>query len=100
MKARIFERAIVSAGIVALLVLFLPSAAWAHRCGPQTLQVKIGNTVSYAITGSDVIEHQILDKGDPAVAKIDFHRVARFVPTFTQSGDSDKRRAYWSSKDT
>ncbi len=71
MKTRIFGHALLCAGIVAVLALLLPSAAWAHRCGPQTLQVKIGNTVSYAITGSDVIEHQIFDKGDPLVAKIE-----------------------------
>jgi hypothetical protein len=66
-----FERAIVSASIVALLALLSPSAAWAHRCGPQTLKVKKGNTVSYAITGRDYIDYQISDKGDPLVAKIE-----------------------------
>ncbi len=33
MKTQIFERAIVSAGIVALLALLLPSAAWAQGSG-------------------------------------------------------------------
>ncbi len=71
MKTRIFGHALLCAGIVALLALLLPSAAWAHRCGPQTLQVKIGNTVSYAITGRDHIGYQIVGKGKPLVAKIE-----------------------------
>ena len=71
MTTRIFGHALLCAGVVALLALLLPSAAWAHRCGPQTLKVKKGDTVSYALTGSDVIEHHIFDKGDPLVAKIE-----------------------------
>ncbi len=71
MKTRIFGHALLCAGIVALLALLLPSAAWAHRCGPSTLEVKKGNTVDFGITGGDFIEYQILDKGDPLVAKIE-----------------------------
>ncbi len=55
----------------ALLALLLPSAAWAHRCGLGTLEVKKGDTADYGITGSDFIEYQILDKGDPLVATIE-----------------------------
>jgi hypothetical protein len=55
----------------ALLMLLLPSAAWAHRCGAQTLEVKKGNTVDFVIIGDEYIEYQIVDKGDPLVAKIE-----------------------------
>ncbi len=76
MTTRIFGHAVVCAGIVALLALLLPSAAWAHRCGPQTLKVKKGDTIWYVITGSSVasphyIDYHIIDKGDPLVAKIE-----------------------------
>ena len=54
-----------------LLMLLLPSAAWAHTCGPRTLEVKKGNTVDYGITGRDFIEYQILVKGDPLVSTIE-----------------------------
>ena len=54
----------------ALLALLLPSAAWAHICGPQTLEVKKGDTVEWGLNGSDFIEFQIAEKGDPLVAKI------------------------------
>lgn len=55
----------------ALLMLLLPSATWAHTCGSRTLEVKKGNAVDYGITGRDVIEYQILDRGDPLVATIE-----------------------------
>ena len=55
----------------ALLMLLLPSAAWAHRCGAQTLEVKKGNTVDFVIIGDEYISYQIVDKGDPLVAKIE-----------------------------
>ncbi|MCZ6759315.1 MAG: hypothetical protein O7D29_02925 [Gemmatimonadetes bacterium] len=71
MTTRIFGRILLCAGIVALLALLLPSAAWAHRCGPQTLEVKKGATVDFGITGGDYIDYNITDKGDPLVAKIE-----------------------------
>jgi hypothetical protein len=52
------------------LALLLPSAAWAHTRGPQTLEVKKGDTVEWGLNGSDFIEFQIAEKGDPLVAKI------------------------------
>ncbi len=56
----------------ALLMLLLPSAAWAHRCGPSTLEVKKGGTADFGITGdNEFIEYQIIDKGDPLVATIE-----------------------------
>lgn len=55
----------------ALLTLLLPSAAWAHTCGPDTLSIKKGDTVSYSITGNHYIDTQIIKKGDPLVAKIE-----------------------------
>jgi len=71
MTARIFGRALEYACIVALLALIAPSEVWAHRCGPETLKVNKGDTVAFAITGSDFIEYQIIDKGNPLVAKIE-----------------------------
>lgn len=63
MTARIF--------LYALSALFLPSVAWAHTCGPQTLEVKKGSTVDYGLTGNAKVGYQIVDKGDPLVAKIE-----------------------------
>ena len=55
-----------------LLLLLLPSTAWAHRCGPDTLEVKKGDTADYGITGdNEFVEYQIINKGNPLVAKIE-----------------------------
>jgi hypothetical protein len=53
------------------MMLLMPSAAWAHDCGPETLSVKKGGSVAYAITGKHYIDTQIINKGDPLVAKIE-----------------------------
>ena len=61
-------------GIAALLALLASPEVWAHRCGPDKLAVKKGNTVSYKIlpvTGPHYVYTQIVNKGDPLVAKID-----------------------------
>jgi hypothetical protein len=72
MTTRIFERAIVSAGIVALSALLLPSAAWAHRCGPQELTVGKGSVIVYSIRGYGFVpSYEIVENGDPLVAKIE-----------------------------
>ncbi len=72
MTTRIFNRTIVSAGIVALLVLLLPMAVWAHKCGPSVLTVEKGNVIMYSIPGHDFVpSNKIVDKGDPLVAMIE-----------------------------
>ncbi len=72
MTTRIFNRTIVSAGIVALLVLLLPMAVWAHKCGPSELTVEKGNIIVYSIPGHDFVpKNKIVDKGDPLVAMIE-----------------------------
>ncbi len=72
MTTRIFNRTIVSAGIVALLVLLLPMAVWAHKCGPSELTVEKGNITVYSIPGHDFVPRsEIVDKGDPLVAMIE-----------------------------
>ena len=59
--------------IIALLALLSPTAAWAHFCGPQELTVGKGNSIVYSITGRDYVSsHEIVDKGDSLVAKIEF----------------------------
>ncbi len=110
MTTRIFGHALVCAGIVALLALLLPSAAWAHRCGPQTLKVKKGDTVTYVITlrvsaTPHHTDYHIIDKGNPLVAKIeppmnkdDYDAVFRIVGTgngvtmFKTGWDDDRRK--------
>ena len=58
--------------IIALSALFLPTVGWAHTCGPGELVVEKGNTIMYSITGNDVVaSHEIVDKGNPLVAKIE-----------------------------
>jgi hypothetical protein len=58
--------------IIALLALLLPMTGWAHRCGPRKLTVENGNTVVYSIKGQDyLLGYEIVDKGDPLVAKIE-----------------------------
>ena len=58
--------------IIALLVLFLPMAVWAHKCGPSELTVEKGNIIVYSIPGHDFVPRsEIVDKGDPLVAKIE-----------------------------
>ena len=113
MTARFFNRTIVSAGVVALLALLSPSEVWAHVCGPGTLEVKKGDTASYAITGQDYIDYKIVDKGDPLVAKIEpqmnndeydvvFKKVGtgNGVTTFKVNWDGPSRRGLCSVKVT
>jgi hypothetical protein len=58
--------------IVALLVLLLPMAVEAHKCGPSELTVEKGNITVYTIPGHDFVpRYEIVDKGDPLVAMIE-----------------------------
>jgi len=58
--------------IVALLVLLLPTAVWAHKCGPSELTVDKGSIIVYSIAGHDFVpDYEIVDKGDPLVAIIE-----------------------------
>ena len=58
--------------IIALLVLLLPMAVWAHKCGPSELTVEKGNITVYSIPGHDFVpKNKIVDKGDPLVAMIE-----------------------------
>jgi len=58
--------------IIALLVLLLPMAVWAHKCGPSELTVDKGNIIVYSIPGHDFVPRsEIVDKGDPLVAMIE-----------------------------
>ncbi len=58
--------------IIALLVLLLPMAVWAHKCGPSELTVEKGNIIVYSIPGHDFVpKNKIVDKGDPLVAMIE-----------------------------
>jgi hypothetical protein len=58
--------------IIALLVLLLPMAVWAHKCGPSELTVGKGNIITYSIAGHDFVpNYEIVDKGDPLVAIIE-----------------------------
>lgn len=75
MTTRIFGRAIVSASIVAILALLSPSEVWAHRCGPQTLKVNKGSTISYVIKGHGgggyTADYDVVDVSNPDVATIE-----------------------------
>ena len=58
--------------IIALLVLLLPMAVWAHKCGPSELTVGKGSIIIYSIAGHDFVpDYEIVDKGDPLVAMIE-----------------------------
>ena len=58
--------------IIDLLVALSPMAAWAHKCGPGELTVEKGNIVVYSIPGHDFVpRYEIVDKGDPFVARIE-----------------------------
>ncbi len=58
--------------ILALAVLFFPTAVWAHSCGPGELTVEKGSIIVYTIPGhSFVPSSEIVDKGDPLVAMIE-----------------------------
>ena len=58
--------------IIALLVLLLPMAVWAHKCGPSELTVEQGNIIVYSIPGHDFVPRsEIVDQGDPLVAMIE-----------------------------
>lgn len=58
--------------VIAFSSLLLPTVGWAHTCGPEELAVEKGNTIMYSITGNDVVaSHQIVDKGNSLVAKIE-----------------------------
>ncbi len=72
MTTRIFGRTLLCAGIVGLLALLLPSAAWAHRCGlPYQLKMNKGDTVEYAVTGGHPIDYVVVDMGNNGVATIE-----------------------------
>ena len=62
-------------GVVAvsvLLALLLPTAGWAHECGPRELTVEKGNIIVYTIAGHDFVpSSEVVDKGDPLVATIE-----------------------------
>ncbi len=65
-------RCIRHALIIGPLTLFLPMTVWAHTCGPSELTVEKGSIIVYMISGDDFVRsHEIVDKGDPLVAKID-----------------------------
>jgi hypothetical protein len=58
--------------ILALAVLFFPTAVWAHSCGPGELTVEKGNITVYTIAGHDFVPNsEIVEPGDPLVATIE-----------------------------
>ena len=57
--------------VITLSVLLSLTTGWAHDCGPYELTVEKGDTVGYSITGHDRAVYEIVDKGDPLVAKIE-----------------------------
>ena len=69
--------------IFALVALLSPTAAWAHFCGPKEITVEKGYSTIYSIAGRDKLSrYEIVDKGDPLVAKIELTRRWPHVPSW------------------
>ena len=55
-----------------LLLLLSATAGWEHHCGAGELTVEKGKTIAYLIRGhSRVLEFEVVEKGNPLVAKIE-----------------------------